>query len=62
MRDPKPPHEHFCSSCFPHRKTNGKARGWWRCFDDPCTKGLAVPCRKCQRPNVEGPTQEKRRR
>lgn len=57
MRKPPEPqaHEHFCSSCFPKR-TNGKARGWWRCLKVQCTKPLSSPCKKHQSVSEAGVT------
>jgi hypothetical protein len=38
-------HEHFCSVCFSRNgRTNGQAKGWYRCGLKPCTK---LPDWKC---------------
>ena len=39
-------HEHFCRVCYPHLKTNGTARGWYRCTRTKCTKPMTAPCPK----------------
>lgn len=41
-------HEHFCSMCYP-QKTNGQARGWWRCTAKPCIRPEKSICRKHER-------------
>lgn len=40
------PHTHFCSACYSHRgpKNRKGDRGWWKCYDTPCTRANTAAC------------------
>lgn len=54
-------HEHFCSRCYPFKRTNGSARGWWRCTAKLCTKPMKAECRDCTAKAEATPDQRVRR-